>query len=395
MRHLSIISLLLIAGISFQCSKSDETSSQKNQLSPVKFKLVQQDTVQIPIDSTASNFAPNFQYLSIKNKKILSIYNENIHAIHLFDIAKAQPLTTIHLQRSGINAIPNVFAYLIHNMDSIFLVTSRVNEVILIDSLGIIKNTIPISADLGIKPGYEATVEAYFTPSYEARRNLLTLWTMPLIDNETPEYYRHALALDYNIKQGRAEKHYGHYPETYQKENIYFLLHQLQRLLTPKYDVHYFTGSHELFLYDLQNKELIKKVWLKSDFLPDHIPSATQAGKENIPLSEGTNYFITAGRYRRLLYDSTNRLFYRFVRHSQDLKAPDGLLNGQMGSKISIMIANDSLEFAGEVELPENIYIDMVSFVADGKLWVNINHPDSPLNKEDFLQFIVFKPEQQ
>jgi hypothetical protein len=395
MHHLRSISLLLLIGIFFSCSKDAGSSAGENRMASTKFTLTAQDTIEIPIDSTTSNFVPRYQYLALGKAKMLSIFNKNTNSIQLYDLSKKENAVNVKLETEGANAISGVLGYFIHNLDSIFIPTANNNEIFLVDSSGVIKDRFEVTDDLGIDPSYEIAIDGFFTPSFDPKTNLLTLWARPFIDTETREHYQHAIAIDYDIKERRVQKNYGGYPDFYKQDDLYFLLDNFERLPTPRYDVHYFDGSHELFLYDVKSKELIKKAFLKSEFLPDKIPASNHAGKPNLPLQDQRNYHITTGRYHRLLYDSTNRLFYRMVRHPQDLKTSDGLLNGHLTNKISVLIANEDLEYAGEFELPENVYIDRFSFVSDGKLWININHPESDMNKEDFLQFIVFKPERQ
>jgi hypothetical protein len=56
---------------------------------------------------------------------------------------------------------------------------------------------------------------------------------------------------------------------------------------------------------------------------------------------------------------------------------------------------DSEFKITGEVELPEKVFLDFVSFVSDGLLWININHPKNSLNNEDSFQFILYKPLEQ
>jgi hypothetical protein len=390
------ITCLIIYFSCIACHNSDsEKYSEQNKISEQTYTLIAQDTVNILIDTLTSNFYPVFQFKEMVGRNVLAIYNDNAHRLQLYDFSDRQNFLNINLQKEGPDAVPELQGFNLHSFDSVFLFTNNHNRILLVDSVGRITDSYNVANHLERNSAYEAIVADYFEPSFSPSTNILTFWVSPLIDNETPSYYKFPLAVDYDIKEKKVIRNYGSYPDFFKKEDIYFLRNDLQRLLTNEYDIHYFDADHSMYLYHPLTKKYIKTVYAKSSYLPKRIEASTKTGSEPLPLQKQRNYNITNGRYHRLLFDKTNNLYYRFVRHSQELHATDGLLNGKLTNKISILILDNEFGVAGELMLGANIFADDFCFVSGGLLWISINHPDNPMNEEHSLKFIAYKPQKK
>ncbi|GCC50873.1 DUF4221 domain-containing protein [Chryseotalea sanaruensis] len=375
------------------CSNTKtEQHLQHNTISTQKYTLVPYDTLSVPIDSLTSNFYPLFQFRQFSGQNVLAIYSSNAHRIYLYNFATQQNFQTIALQNEGPHAVPQLQGFHLHKKDSIFLFTFNHNNIQLVDSLGQVTDNYNVDNQLDRSSNYEAMMVDYFDPSYIPATNLLTFWISPFIRQQTSAYYQFPLAVDYDIKQKMIIRNYGYYPDFFKGDDIYFLRSNLQRLLTDDYDIHYFDADHNMYLYHPQTKELVKTVYARSKYLPARIEASTKVGNESMPLQKQRNYNITNGRYDRLLFDKDNSIFYRFVRHPQELLAADGLMNGKLTNDLSVLILDRDFGVAGEVLLPANVFMDDFCFVSDGLLWININHPNNPMNEEHSLKFIAYKP---
>jgi hypothetical protein len=267
------------------------------------------------------------------------------------------------------------------------------NSIFLIDSDGGVLESFDLTKDLSDGNNFfEIAIEYYFETTYDSKNSILTFWAQPFIDTETTAYYQFPLVVDYNIEAKKIVNNYGYYPQSYRYNDIYFLREDLQRTVSSAYDILHFSCAHELFLYNINTKEYVKSAFLKSKYLPDYLEPIMKKGDKSPTLQEQANYHITQGRYRKLHYDKINNLYYRFVRHPQELRTTDNLLSGHLDSKISVIISDDSFRFSGEALLPKETFIDFVSFVSDGLIWVNCNHPKSKINTEDSFRFILYKP---
>jgi hypothetical protein len=376
-----------------RCSKSARIEHKQNIPARAEYTLSAIDTINIRIDSLTNNFNPTYQFSELGTLKILSVYNPRVHRIEIYDTHEQNLLSLIRLNTEGPDGIPELSGLYIHTLDSIFLFTLEMNFIFLIDSSGSIIDRVDLNPSLstdGIQ--YEMLVEEYFDVSYTPELGILTFWAAPFIDRETSKFYQYPVVFDFDINENKILKNYGYYPESYRKRNVYFLNHRLIRSVTESYEIHGFEASHELFVYDKVTKELLKEVYSKSKYLPDQIESSTSSGRAQLTLQEQVNHNIKTGRYKKLIYDKTNDLLYRFVRHPQELKGADGLLNSKIGSTLSIMILDQELGVAGEVLLPANVFVDHFSFVSGGVLWVNANHPSNPQNTESYFQFVIFSP---
>lgn len=390
MKYIFFLSLLFLGCIACSNNKADQRL-QQNTISTQRYTLVPFDTLSVAIDSLTSNFYPLFQFRQLGGRNVLAIYSDNAHSISLYDFTTQNFFQTINLQREGPNAVPQLQGFHLHNTDSVFLFTFNHNNIQLVDSLGRVIDNYNIDNQLDRSSAYEAIMADYFEPSYISATNLLTFWVSPLIPQQTSAYYQFPLALDYDIKQKKIIRNYGTYPDFFMNEDIYFLRSDLQRLLTDDYDIHYFDADHNMYLYHPQTKKLVKTVYARSKYLPARIEASTKEGNEPMPLQKQRNYNITNGRYDRLLFDKDNSIFYRFVRHPQELLAPDGLMNGKLTNNLSVLILDRDFGVAGEVLLPANVFMDDFCFVSDGLLWININHPNNAMNEEHSLKFIAYK----
>ena len=376
----------VIIGCQQNYSDSTVYSSEKITLEVI-------DTVVIAIDSMTSNFNPMFQYNSILGIELLSIYNKNNHSIQIYDIESKRNVTNIELYKDGENAIDELMGFYIHNMDTIFAFSYGSTSLFLIDSMGYVKDKYKIDRPLKIKNQvYEMTLNGYFEISFDNNKNLLTFWGAPYIDRETSNYYKHPLVIDFDIKNNHIMRCYGYYPESYRGNKLFYLHEELNRTLVADYEIQHFNASHSFNVYDLSSKNLIKTIYAKSEYLPLKMEALLKDGDEATPLQKQRNYLISQGFYTKMIYDKKNKLTYRFVRHPQTLKRTDGLLNTLINRPRSVMIFDRNFNVAGEYRLPSSTFIDQFSFIVDGVIWVNINHPQNTNNDENELQFIRFKP---
>jgi hypothetical protein len=145
---------------------------------------------------------------------------------------------------------------------------------------------------------------------------------------------------------------YGYYPDSYRGRNIYFLNENYQRLLAGGFEYHYFDCSHEIFVYDRKSKEQVRVVTARSNYLPDKLQPIMVDGDPLPASQEQSNHLVVAGGYDRLVYDRQSKLFFRFHRHPQELKTPEGLLRRRNDSEHSIMILDEQLRVCNEILLP-------------------------------------------
>ena len=373
--------------------QAEEGYPAENHYAARQYDLQLVGKVRIPIDTLTSNDLSLFQYKELAGKHYYIVHNHMIDKLEVYDLDAGRLFTRIPLYSEGANAVPVINGYYLHNWDSIFLFSDWGSQIYLIDSACRVKDKYQIDEYL---PGDGTRIETlidldgYFVPSFTG--GVLSFWAMPLIPFEKKAYYQYPLGIDYDIRQRQVVHYFGYYPASYRGDEIYGLDNNLDRILTPEYDIHTFGASHYLFLYSRPDKQLVKAVYARSKYLPAHFEPLLTAGEDWPDLQQQKNYSTTHGYYGGLIYDSANRLYYRFVKHAQPLKDANGYLNDQLNSKISVMILDKDFAIAGEVMLPARRYLYFISFVSEGRLYINTCHRDNPEYEEDYLQFAIFKP---
>ena len=61
----------------------------------------------------------------------------------------------------------------------------------------------------------------------------------------------------------------------------------------------------------------------------------------------------------------------------------------QFPKEFSIMILDNELNIIGETLMEGDKYVPNNMFVTEDGLYISVNHPDNPDNREDFLSFAL------
>jgi len=88
-------------------------------------------------------------------------------------------------------------------------------------------------------------------------------------------------------------------------------------------------------------------------------------------------------------------VFYRFCFPEVEVKDQEEVMQLRIAPQaFSIMVLDNALNIIGETFFDERENVPNNSFIAEEGLYISINHPINPDNKENFLSFALLKLEE-
>jgi hypothetical protein len=107
---------------------------------------------------------------------------------------------------------------------------------------------------------------------------------------------------------------------------------------------------------------------------------------------EFQRYAFSSSRYASMLYDSYRNVYYRFAFPTIPDVTADELRNLRTApGPFVIMVFDENLKLLTEKLFEAGTYLPDNSFVGEKGLYISINHPDNPKNKEDQMAFEVIE----
>jgi hypothetical protein len=128
----------------------------------------------------------------------------------------------------------------------------------------------------------------------------------------------------------------------------------------------------------------LQSIEAASSYLDETLPSF----RVDAAPDEFFRYAFASSRYASLRYDSYRKVYYRFAfptladatdEEIKELRVTPG--------PFVIMVFDEDLNLLTEKLFEAGTYLPDNSFVSEKGLYLSINHPDNPQNKEDQLAF--------
>lgn len=363
--------------------------------SDLHYFLTEKDTIKIRIDSLTAPINWVNHFTTYKNEDCLILYNKNLHSLQFYSIDKGLYFKTIQLNKEGIHSIEPVTEIYFVNMDSIILtVNSPERKLLLIDSVANIKKKWEINDTLKFNNVlYDLYIYKNFDISYSKDNKCVTLSISPYFPVEDPRCYQYPYLIDYNLISGKVESNYGQFP--FEDDRVYLYSELPKHLLTDSFDIVHFSGSHNLFFYDLPFKKLVKIFQVKSKYLPEKLKNI-----DPVILTKGLSekekeYYVSEGRYDKLLKDRYRNVYYRIVKLPMDYLYPDGKSKWEPDFLFSIMILDNKFKIIHEQTLPANTYNVSLSTVTKKGLLISLNNINNNQIDEDHIYFRIFSLQNQ
>lgn len=286
-----------------------------------------------------------------------------------------------------INIPSNIMGFLVHSLDSIFLLAYMDNILLLIDSSGTTKNRWDLNTLIHDSIKYEAWANNFMRLFYI--NNKLYIYTLPVV--KLKEVVKFPLLSIFSLKCDTLtlEKKLLNFTKKYHDFN--YMTYYPFITLNNDNDI---IISYEIedSIYVITNEFLEYKYYSKSNFI-DSFKVFNQSKWYNKKYNN--SYHIEAPTYGQVIYDKYRNIYYRIVKHGQDEVNKDGSKNDYFDRSWSIIVLDSNFKIIKEIYMqPKNYRFTDLVLTRDGLL-ISDNHENNPKFNPNLLSFIVLNIENE
>ncbi len=352
-------------------------------------KLINDDVLLSCVDSVEFSMADtlNYSFNDVRMTKsdsgiIFSGLTRDNDILYLRNI-KGKYKKIIKFDKVGPNAIkPESFWF--QSADSIFLIEMRSMKLFMINDSGEIKGKWEIptkSADLGVY--YQlGTMYKDGAMHYNSSHNIVSV---PINNIDYNNEYKIPVELSYTLDGMHKPLLYCYYPDNYREldERVehYRQKDVPERVFIDSLVVISFDTNDSLYVYNSFTGEKIKQVYAGSRYFDES--KTFEAGKS---MQEYSAYFRCEPSYMALVYDKINKIYYRTVKHKQEVKNAYGELNMFYDSDWSVIVLDEEFNILNEQRIEgdgKNAYNEIS--IIDSRLYV-YQMPD----EEGLVKFKIY-----
>jgi hypothetical protein len=374
-KHLLILLAVAMIGIFSACEQQGE-SSQSFDLYDLKVS----ETLKIPIDSTTNFQSLYLDYYQDPNtrKKYLAYLSVTDSDIHFYDLESERLAFKIETQGDGPEKVNSIDAFLIQNLDSVYMVSAVSSVASLVNREGKLLK----KYSLDFSPLHVFVLVNNYKRLAFLTRDKLIIHKAPFLYTNQPGIWDYHIAFAYhtNTDSVRVDSIFKYTGLPAQK--IHGGGHTLFGF-TPDGNGNYiysFCMDDTLYVTNFQGNT--QKHQAKSKYVGE-IPSM----KEGAVNTEAQVFYMTQYAYRHIIYDSFRKVYYRFVLHPTDEASKDF----DHAKPFSIIILDNNFKKVGETQIFKEKYAYTNFFVGPKGLYISKNHIDNPQADEDYLSFDLFK----
>lgn len=366
--------------IFLNCSKHTSESTVFTQT------LIIADTLKIPVDAKTSAIHSLVKYN--ENKSNQEIYFVDGDNIKFYDIDRHQQVREINLPLEGPNGTQGGEQVLYISDDTIFVKGHNPLFIHQINSSGKKIKTFDLSKNTEGRVFYSnsnSTLEYY-------KRNLYIYLNAGISGDkiilDAPAFF--SISTDNGLVSSLPFK----FPLPFRDDSKQwvFIHYNPGVTLSNNELLVSFPLLDSLYAYSIPKKTIINQQSLPSNFQTRPNEVVTRSSNMNVEKAFYGQYQTTTA-YNYIIKDDYRNVYYRFVLHSKEYEAKNGLiaLEAIMNEKpISIQIINKELRCIGEIELPKKRFAIDDYFVGKNGLYISNNHPGNPKINENILSYSRF-----
>jgi len=212
--------------------------------------------------------------------------------------------------------------------------------------------------------------------------------TTPLGNQNKPnQFFRIPLGANYDIKLEKMTVNFIKYPDIYQHGEKWGFYHsQSSQCVNNKAEIIVsFPLDPNVYVYN-KNGNMVKVVNAPCSYFLGKITPFEHPGEEE-------KYSYNEDKYEQIIYDKYRDIYYRFATKGVAGKIPvsSEMLYKGLFKPLYIIILDKNLSKIGEVELPENSYYFLNSFVSTDGLYISNSHPNNSNKSENQLTFSCYQ----
>jgi hypothetical protein len=374
MFKINYLLFILALALAFSCKPDKPTADLSWSLVPSGEKKI------FSLDEKTSNVSIGLEYFE-ESKPLLFSADQNSNSLLVFDLEKQKLEKKITFERGGDQGV-RIGYFHIHSLDSIFIFPQMSPFIILTDTSGRIKKRLRYTLSEGYPMIFPHNSYYVSTPSVAGKELVVKLRADGRITDFTQEKLDTvALLAAIDLETGVSRLLPYRFPKDYLSRG----LKQLEYSLVSREDriVVSFMGDHRIFTTTLDSGDWESRE-AGSGFLEETMPTLSK----DVDGRGFNEYFFAKSRYESLIYDSYRKVYYRFAFPTVGVESDEQLsaLRSSPGAFV-VMVLDEDLNVLTERKFEAGSYLPSNFFVGKKGLYLSVNHPDNPENREDLLAF--------
>ncbi|WP_268122345.1 DUF4221 family protein [Roseivirga pacifica] len=332
----------------------------------------------------------DYQVVETDSSSLLIGINPKDFALDILDLKRKSSSKKIIFQHEGPDGIlGNIDGFYYHNSDSIFILSIDSNTVYLMNENSELQkkiqfnnNTLPdgfnnydVYANQGMQNG----------PFYLPARKSLELYTYRWLPPNEDDFSYTAFA-SYSLKEQRFTHQYGKYPSNYGLNTNYLLYNDPSLTIVDSLAFVQLGANPSIACYSTNSGELLYHGKLTCEHW-DKEPSPLKSLTNEFQIEQ--DWLVENPAYIYLLADRKNKLLFRLLKHKQPLLNNQGVRNPRWYGTWCVTIYDYDLNIVGHHELKANTYLPLISFIANGQLWIKNPSADFKENESLFYKFKI------
>jgi hypothetical protein len=375
------LSYLLIFTLFFSSCQSDKSTEEKTFELTTSGKFISLD-----LDDSTANVSTGLQYFK-GDKEYLYNANWGTNSLQIYDLQDQKLAKELFFDFEGPNGIGDLFSFHIQSMDSIFLFTAPFgSRFFMVDSDGEIKKRIDYQIPEG--QGSFFVHNAYMLSPPVIQGGLLaanTRFSANIREVTQALLSSKNIGIEVDLNTGESKPIAHFFPSDYLASGQKML--DLSRAQGKDKIVYSFFGDHQLY-YSSAFDFPLSPIQASSSYLENSMPVFQSDSPSELILQ----YNLASSRYGSLLYDSFRNVYYRFAFPTIPDVTEEDLRNLRTApGPFVVMVFDENLKLLTEKLFEAGTYLPDNSFVGEKGLYLSINHPDNPQNKEDQMVFELFE----
>ena len=354
------LAILLIVGLFCSCNTNKEVKND------VSYQLVLQDSAYIPVDSLTPFTGNDLQYVKAGEKEYVVLLNKRINAIQIYSWQSKEMLKRIYLEKEGPNGVGEATYMFVHSLDSIFVLTSYLYKVSLVNAEGkllqkysLLSKSVKFDESKGYAPKVSENdyaglpwggVNAMFVANNE-----LYMGCVPSINPFIKEHYeRGLLGMKVNLATKQID-YFMPFPRIY-RDKMFFPLGYTHS--TSCYNpikntlVYSFPCDAKVYEMDLNTNKIVSYLANSSYFKEIEIFSTNPAEDPNRAEKE-FDFAISHASFERIRYDPYRKIYYRNILLPNTKKKEENDWHPFL--VCNYIILDENFKTLGEVQLPEHV----------------------------------------
>ncbi|GAB2479412.1 DUF4221 family protein [Algoriphagus taiwanensis] len=370
--------LALILGFLFlQCQNKSESIDQAKELFPTG------EIVALQLDDSTSNVSYSYQYHLSDGKEYFFNLKMDGNILQIFDFSTGEKIKTLQFDQEGPNGVGGLFGFHVQSLDSIFLFNPPFGSSFYLaniegELLKKFKYQVPDGAGSAfVHNGYMTSPPVLegskLAVNHRFPQNMREL-TQEILSNNTFGY-------QINLETGETQYFNHYFPQDYLGSGLKSI--DFSRAQGEDKVVYSLFGDHKLY-YASSFDSTLKSVEAGSEFLDQTMPNF----KPDAVSEEYQNYAFASSRYGSILYDPYREVYYRIAFPTlPEASIADIRSQGNALGPFVVMVLDSDLKVITERKFEPGKYHPDNVFVGKKGLYLSLQHPNNPENREEEMQF--------